>query len=41
VLSAPTPTATVSAIYGIGAPEDYTQMRFIARVTDKGQRDAD
>ena len=32
--------ATVSAIYGIGAPEDYTQMRFIARVTDKmGQRD--
>ena len=32
--------ATVSAIYGIGAPEDYTQMRFIARVADKmGQRD--
>ncbi|QJC57074.1 UvrABC system protein B [Polaromonas vacuolata] len=32
--------ATVSAIYGIGAPEDYTQMRFIARETDKmGQRD--
>ena len=32
--------ATVSAIYGIGAPEDYTQMRFIARVSDKmGQRD--
>ena len=32
--------ATVSAIYGIGAPEDYTQMRFIARVKDKmGQRD--
>ncbi len=32
--------ATVSAIYGIGAPEDYTQMRFIARVNDKmGQRD--
>ena len=32
--------ATVSAIYGIGAPEDYTQMRFIARVGDKmGQRD--
>ncbi|MDP3708356.1 MAG: DEAD/DEAH box helicase family protein, partial [Polaromonas sp.] len=31
---------TVSAIYGIGAPEDYTQMRFIARVADKmGQRD--
>ena len=31
---------TVSAIYGIGAPEDYTQMRFIARVGDKtGQRD--
>ncbi|MES2360862.1 MAG: excinuclease ABC subunit UvrB [Pseudomonadota bacterium] len=31
---------TVSAIYGIGAPEDYTQMRFIARVSDKmGQRD--
>ena len=31
---------TVSAIYGIGAPEDYTQMRFIARVQDKmGQRD--
>ena len=23
---------TVSAIYGIGAPEDYTQMRFIARI---------
>jgi excinuclease ABC subunit B len=33
--------ATVSAIYGIGAPEDYTQMRFIVRVGDKlGQRDA-
>jgi len=33
--------ATVSAIYGIGKPEDYTQMRFIARVGDKiGQRDA-
>ncbi len=33
--------ATVSAIYGIGAPEDYTQMRFICRVGDKiGQRDA-
>jgi excinuclease ABC subunit B len=32
--------ATVSAIYGIGAPEDYTQMRFIARLGDKlGQRD--
>src|SRR2546430_9064509 len=32
--------ATVSAIYGIGAPEDYTQMRFICRVGDKiGQRD--
>ena len=32
--------ATVSAIYGIGAPEDYTQMRFIARSGDKmGQRD--
>ena len=32
--------ATVSAIYGIGKPEDYTQMRFIARVGDKiGQRD--
>ena len=32
--------ATVSAIYGIGAPEDYTQLRFIARVSDKmGQRD--
>ncbi|WP_431095868.1 excinuclease ABC subunit UvrB [Polaromonas aquatica] len=31
---------TVSAIYGIGAPEDYTQMRFIARTGDKmGQRD--
>ena len=33
--------ATVSAIYGIGKPEDYTQMRFIVRVGDKlGQRDA-
>ncbi|MBQ0931384.1 excinuclease ABC subunit UvrB [Ideonella sp. 4Y16] len=33
--------ASVSAIYGIGKPEDYTQMRFIARVGDKiGQRDA-
>lgn len=32
--------ATVSAIYGIGAPEDYTQMRFILRVGDEiGQRD--
>lgn len=26
--------ATVSAIYGIGAPEDYTQMRFIVRNGD-------
>ena len=33
--------ATVSAIYGIGKPEDYTEMRFIVRVGDKvGQRDA-
>jgi excinuclease ABC subunit B len=32
--------ATVSAIYGIGKPEDYSQMRFIVRVRDKiGQRD--
>ncbi len=32
--------ATVSAIYGIGAPEDYTQMRFILRVGDElNQRD--
>lgn len=32
--------ATVSAIYGIGKPEDYTQMRLIIRVGDKmGQRD--
>jgi excinuclease ABC subunit B len=32
--------ASVSAIYGIGKPEDYTQMRMIARVGDKvGQRD--
>jgi excinuclease ABC subunit B len=32
--------ASVSAIYGIGKPEDYTQMRFILRVSDKiGQRD--
>ena len=33
--------ASVSAIYGIGKPEDYTQMRFMVRVGDKiGQRDA-
>lgn len=32
--------ATVSAIYGIGAPEDYTQMRLIMREGDKmDQRD--
>ena len=32
--------ATVSAIYGIGKPEDYTQMRLIVRVGDKvGQRE--
>lgn len=32
--------ASVSAIYGIGKPEDYTQMRFIVRAGDKiGQRD--
>ena len=32
--------ATVSAIYGIGKPEDYAEMRFIVRVGDKiGQRD--
>ncbi len=32
--------ASVSAIYGIGKPEDYTQMRFIVRVGDRiGQRD--
>ena len=32
--------ATVSAIYGIGKPEDYTQMRFIVRTGEKmGQRD--
>ncbi|MCA0175400.1 MAG: excinuclease ABC subunit UvrB [Proteobacteria bacterium] len=32
--------ASVSAIYGIGKPEDYTQMRYITRVGDKhGQRD--
>ncbi|QHI97206.1 excinuclease ABC subunit UvrB [Xylophilus rhododendri] len=33
--------ASVSAIYGIGAPEDYTQMRFILRVGSKqSQREA-
>jgi excinuclease ABC subunit B len=33
--------ASVSAIYGIGAPEDYTEMRMIMRAGDKlGQRDA-
>lgn len=33
--------ATVSAIYGIGAPDDYLQMRMILRVGGKqGQRDA-
>jgi excinuclease ABC subunit B len=33
--------ASVSAIYGIGAPEDYTEMRMIMKVGDKlGQRDA-
>src|SRR5438270_7345892 len=33
--------ASVSAIYGIGAPEAYTEMRMIMRVGDKlGQRDA-
>ena len=33
--------ASVSAIYGIGAPEDYTEMRMIVRVGDQlGQRDA-
>jgi excinuclease ABC subunit B len=33
--------ASVSAIYGIGAPEDYTEMRMIMRTGDKlGQRDA-
>ncbi|RMX07902.1 excinuclease ABC subunit UvrB [Corticibacter populi] len=33
--------ATVSAIYGIGAPEDYTEMRFILRPGDQvNQRDA-
>ncbi len=32
--------ATVSAIYGIGSPEDYTDMRFIVRHGDRmGQRD--
>ena len=32
--------ATVSAIYGIGEPEDYTQMRMTLRIGDKlGQRD--
>ncbi len=32
--------ASVSAIYGIGKPEDYTQMRLIVRVGDRiGQRD--
>jgi len=32
--------ASVSAIYGIGKPEDYTQMRLIVRTGDKlGQRD--
>ncbi|MGE0674139.1 MAG: excinuclease ABC subunit UvrB, partial [Methylibium sp.] len=32
--------ATVSAIYGIGKPEDYTQMRLIVRAGGKlGQRD--
>ncbi|HEX7687004.1 MAG TPA: excinuclease ABC subunit UvrB [Burkholderiaceae bacterium] len=32
--------ASVSAIYGIGKPEDYTQMRFILRNGDKlGQRE--
>ena len=33
--------ATVSAIYGIGAPEDYLQMRMILKVGGKqGQREA-
>ena len=33
--------ASVSAIYGIGAPDDYTEMRMIMRTGDKlGQRDA-
>ena len=32
--------ATVSAIYGIGKPEDYSEMRFIVRAGDRiGQRD--
>ncbi|HVK32285.1 MAG TPA: excinuclease ABC subunit UvrB [Burkholderiaceae bacterium] len=32
--------ASVSAIYGIGKPEDYSEMRFIVRAGDKiGQRD--
>jgi excinuclease ABC subunit B len=32
--------ASVSAIYGIGKPEDYTQMRLIVRVGDRlGQRE--
>jgi excinuclease ABC subunit B len=32
--------ASVSAIYGIGKPEDYSQMRFIVRTGDRiGQRD--
>ncbi|MFT4190363.1 MAG: excinuclease ABC subunit UvrB [Comamonas sp.] len=32
--------ATVSAIYGIGKPEDYTKMRLITRTGDRiGQRD--
>lgn len=32
--------ASVSAIYGIGAPEDYAKMRFIMRIGDKiGQRE--
>jgi excinuclease ABC subunit B len=32
--------ASVSAIYGIGKPEDYAQMRFMVRVGDQiGQRD--
>jgi excinuclease ABC subunit B len=32
--------ASVSAIYGIGKPEDYSEMRFIVRSGDKiGQRD--
>ena len=32
--------ASVSAIYGIGKPEDYSMMRFIVRVGDRiGQRD--